>query len=64
MGRAGRTLAKDSLEVSADIGAVAILEDILGGNKLQSPEMSVVVQIGQEVRFAARRAEEPVETKC
>jgi hypothetical protein len=41
--RTGRTLAKDSLEVSADIGAVAISENILGGNKPQSPEMSVVV---------------------
>lgn len=55
--KTGRTFAKESLEVSADIGAVAILENILGGNKVQSPEMSVVVQTGQEVKFAARRPE-------
>jgi hypothetical protein len=45
-----RTFAKDSLDVdvSADIGAVAILEDIIAGKQFQSRrEMSVVVQIGR-----------------
>ena len=60
--RTGHTLAKDNLEVSADIGAVAILENMLGGNKLQLPKMSVMVQTGQVGRFAARRAE--VEAGC
>jgi hypothetical protein len=45
-----RTFAKDSLDVdvSADIGAVAILEDTIAGKQFQSRrEMSVVVQIGR-----------------
>ena len=52
-----RTFAKDSLDVdvSADIGAVAILEDIIAGKQFQSRrEMSVVVQIGRR-EIAARR---------
>ena len=43
------TFAKDSLDGSADIEAVAILEDIIDWTRCQSLEMSVVVQMGPEV---------------
>ena len=40
------TFAKDSLDGSADIEAVAILEDITDWKESQSLEMNVVVQMG------------------
>jgi hypothetical protein len=44
------TFAKDSLDESADIEAVAILEDITDWEQCQSLEMNVVVQMGPKVR--------------
>lgn len=44
------TFAKDSLDESEDIEAVAILEDITDWEQCQSLEMNVVVQMGPKVR--------------
>jgi hypothetical protein len=44
------TFAKDSLDESADIEAVAILEDITDWEQCQLLEMNVVVQMGPKVR--------------
>lgn len=44
------TFAKDSLDESADIEAVAILEDIIDWKQCQSLEMNVVVQMGPKMR--------------